>query len=153
MAKKTQEQNQIHFYRSTGEYGFLSNLFKRGLVYDGRYFDCAEKAYQYGKPKDREVAEWLINAPKPHLCALAAHALFIFDIVENWNDIKVGRMLNVLREKFRQHKDLREMLLATGDAVLIEDSKTDKFWGIGKKGNGQNMLGKLLQEVRAELRS
>ncbi|KKK98019.1 hypothetical protein LCGC14_2646970, partial [marine sediment metagenome] len=31
-------------------------------------------------------------------------------------------------------------------------SKTDPFWGIGKKGNGKNMLGKLLMKVRKEIR-
>jgi hypothetical protein len=40
----------------------------------------------------------------------------------------------------------------TGDAALIETSSIDAFWGIGKKGIGKNMLGKLLMEVRDELR-
>ena len=123
------------------------------MVFEGRYFDCSEKAYQYGKPKDKNVADWLTDAPKPHLCALAAHALFAFDIVENWNNIKVDRMREVLKEKFRQHTDLKEKLLATGDAILIEESKSDAFWGTGKKGNGKNMLGKLLIAVREEIRN
>lgn len=147
------DNNEIRFYRASGEHGYLSNLFKRGIVFDGRYFDCSEKAYQWGKPKDRNVAEWLKDAPKPHLCAMAAHALFAFDIVENWNNIKVDRMWDVLREKFRQHQDLREMLLATGEAILIEESKNDAFWGIGKRGNGKNMLGILLMSIREELQN
>jgi len=35
--------------------------------------------------------------------------------------------------------------------VLIEDSKMDGFWGIGAKGNGKNMLGRLLMEVREQI--
>ena len=30
---------------------------------------------------------------------------------------------------------------------------SDAFWGTGKNGNGKNMLGKLLMEVRQELLS
>lgn len=149
--KNLNNKNEIRFYRASGEYGYLSNLYKRGIVFEGRYFDCAEKAYQYGKPKDRNVADWMINAPKPHLVAVLAHALLAFDIREDWNEIKVGRMRDVLREKFQQAPDLREKLIATKDAVLIEESKSDAFWGLGKKGNGQNMLGILLMEVRIEL--
>jgi len=41
-------------------------------------------------------------------------------------------------------------LLHTRPAELIEDSP-DNFWGIGKDGNGENNLGKLLMAVRQEL--
>jgi ribA/ribD-fused uncharacterized protein len=143
---------EIRFYRSTGEYGFLSNLFKRPVNFEGRDFSCSEEAYQYGKPRDKAVAEWIVKAPKPHLCAAAAHSLFVFDVREDWNDTKVERMRQVLKAKFDQHRDLAEKLVATGDAALIEESNMDAFWGIGKKGNGKNMLGVLLMEIRKELK-
>ena len=143
---------EIRFYRASGEYGFLSNLFKRPVVFEGREFPCSESAYQFGKPRDEKVAEWLVSAPKPHLCAAAAHSLFVFDVKEDWNKNKVERMRGVLRAKFSQHRDLAEKLLATGDADLIEESNMDAFWGIGKKGNGRNMLGMLLMEIREELK-
>lgn len=142
---------EIRFYRASGEYGYLSNLYRRPIWYDKRKFNCSESAYQFGKPKDPVVAEWIIAAPKPHLCAAIAHALLSFDINPNWNEIKVDRMRDVLRAKFAQHPDLKEKLLNTGDAILIEDSATDAFWGVGKKGNGKNMLGVLLMEIRNEL--
>ncbi len=142
----------IKFYRSSGEYGFMSNLFKREIEFEGRRFRCSEDAYQFGKPKDREVAEWIISAPKPHLCASAAHGLLGFDIRPDWNDIKVDRMKAVLRAKFMQHDDLKEKLLATRDNILIEESSTDSFWGIGKNGKGKNMLGELLMMLRTELK-
>ena len=56
-----------------------------------------------------------------------------------------------LRAKFEQHPDLARNLVATGDARLVEESNMDAFWGIGKKGIGQNMLGVLLMEVRSSL--
>jgi len=143
---------EIRFYRAVGEYGWMSNLYKDSIMFEGMRFTCAEAAYQYGKPKDQEVAEWIVSAPKPHLMAIAAHGLFVFDVKPNWNEIKVQRMRGVLRAKIDQC-GLSFKLLKTGDAVLVEDSKTDAFWGIGKKGNGKNMLGVLLMELREELKS
>jgi len=60
-------------------------------------------------------------------------------------------MYNVLKAKF-QDEELKQKLLETGDAILREVSKTDSVWGIGKKGNGKNMLGQLLMKVRKELK-
>lgn len=81
-------------------------------------------------------------------------------------------MDQVLWHKFSQHSDLREELLATGDAELIEvynffhsltiaapvltarqDSKHDAFWGCGPDGAGRNELGKALVRLRTELRN
>lgn len=143
----------IMFYRSSGDYGYLSNLFRRKVKFENRVFRSSEDAYQFGKPLDGMTAEWLISAPKPHLCAMAAHGLLAFDITPHWQEMKVDRMRDVLRAKFGQHEDLKQNLIDTGDAVLIEDSKTDAFWGIGKKRNGKNMLGILLMQVREELKN
>ena len=145
-------KGEIRFYRSENAYGFLSNLYPRHIDFEGRTFTCSEAAYQFGKPRDRTVAEWLVNAPKPRFCALAAHALLPYDIRDNWNGVKIERMRNVLWAKFSQHLDLREQLLQTGNATLIEESRTDAFWGIGASGKGKNMLGALLMELREKLR-
>jgi predicted NAD-dependent protein-ADP-ribosyltransferase YbiA (DUF1768 family) len=57
----------------------------------------------------------------------------------------------MVRLKFSTHQELRERLLATGEAELIEGNTwNDTFWGVCK-GEGQNWLGKILMEVRKEL--
>lgn len=147
-----QQSNEIRFYRASGNYGFLSNLYRCTIDFEHKQFRSSEDAYQYGKPKDLAVAEWLISAPLPRLCAMAAHALLSYDIKPNWNTIKMDRMRRVLLAKFSNHSELTEKLLATGEAKLIEESKTDAFWGIGKRGTGKNMLGFILMEIRSELR-
>jgi len=43
------------------------------------------------------------------------------------------------------------MLLDTRPAYLIENSPSDKYWGCGRDGSGQNKLGVLLMQVRDEL--
>jgi ribA/ribD-fused uncharacterized protein len=150
MDKYTPKMDEIAFYRASGEFGFLSNLYKNPLEFEGRVFRCAEEAYQFGKAKDPEVAEWIISAPKPHLCAAAAHALFVFDIIPGWNDKKIVRMAYVIDKKF-EDPYLKQKLLDTGYRQLTELSKTDAFWGIGKKGTGQNYLGILLMATRNRL--
>ena len=145
-------EGPIKFYRSSRPYGFLSNLYKCSVEFEGRMFRSSEDAYQFGKPKDIATAEWLVSAPKPHLCAVAAHALLPWDIRPDWNGIKLERMRKVVMAKFEQNEDLREMLLATGKRWLMEDSPTDKFWGIGKKGDGCNFLGQILMETRKYFR-
>ena len=50
--------------------------------------------------------------------------------------------------KFHTHSDIRDLLFATGDETLVENSPSDYFWGCGALGNGLNMLGRILMEVR-----
>ena len=60
-------------------------------------------------------------------------------------------MDEVLYLKFRQHGDLRTLLLNTYPADLVYVESGDPFWGDGA-GNGRNELGKSLMRVRKRLR-
>ena len=95
-------------------------------------------------------------APSPALLAMAAHGLYYWDISPGWSTSKFKRMKAVLHAKFSQHEDLREALLHTGNARLIEsatvDNAVNRLWG-EVNGVGQNKLGKLLMEVREEIRA
>lgn len=70
--------------------------------------------------------------------------------MKNWNQVSIAKMHNILLETF-QDPELQERLLITNNKPLIATSKIDAFWGIGKKGKGKNMLGKLLMDVRSSL--
>lgn len=147
---------EIQFYRASEEpYGCLSNLYKRVVVFEGENFQTSEHAYQAGKARKSQVRDWILAAPSPALVAMAAHGLYWWDIRSDWSKIKFDRMRDVLRAKFSQHEDLRDLLLLTGDARLVEsatvDNPVNRTWG-EVKGVGKNMLGKLLMEVRDELR-
>jgi predicted NAD-dependent protein-ADP-ribosyltransferase YbiA (DUF1768 family) len=69
-------------------------------------------------------------------------------------------MRRILEDKFSgRNPGLRDALVATGDAELVEgNSWHDNFWGVCscsrcKNKEGQNYLGRLLEEVRASLAS
>ena len=70
----------------------------------------------------------------------------------DWEAVKDDVMRVAVRAKFTQHEELRELLLSTGDEALVEHTTNDAYWGDGGDGSGKNMLGKILMEVRAELR-
>ena len=147
---------EIRFYRSNEiPFGAFSNLYRRPVEFEGDTFPTAEHAYQAGKARKKEVKEWLMAAPSPALLAMAAHGLYYWDITPGWSTNKFNRMKSILLAKFQQHEDLRDLLLSTGEARLVEsatvDNTVNRLWG-EVNGVGQNMLGKLLMEVRTEIR-
>lgn len=71
----------------------------------------------------------------------------------DWESVKDQVMLEVVRAKFTQHEDLKAILLATGDAKLVEHTANDSYWGDGGDGSGKNRLGQILMQVREELRA
>lgn len=144
---------EIRFYRANEKpYGAFSNLFKRPIEFEGTMYPTSEHAYQAGKASKPAVREWILNAPTPALAAMAAHGLYVWDVVPDWAQIKFDRMRAVLRAKFDQHADLRELLISTGDARLVEagtvSNAVNRLWG-EVNGKGENMLGVMLMELRA----
>lgn len=149
--------DEIRFYRASEKpFGAFSNLYRREIEFEGEFYPTSEHAYQAGKARKTEVKKWLMEAPSPSLLAMAAHGLYYWDVAPGWSTNKFDRMRAVLRAKFTQHADLRELLLSTGEAQLIEtatvDNEVNRLWG-EVNGVGRNMLGVMLMELRAELRS
>ena len=71
---------------------------------------------------------------------------------KDWESVKDAVMREAVLAKFEQHEDLRAILLGTGDALLVEHTANDSYWGDGGDGSGLNRLGHILMQVRAELR-
>ena len=61
-------------------------------------------------------------------------------------------MEEVLYLKFKQHPEVRTLLMGTGAADLVYAETKDTFWGEGPSGTGNNELGKALVRVRDRLR-
>lgn len=61
-------------------------------------------------------------------------------------------MRRLVWRKFTDDPYLAELLLATGDEELVEGNVWgDTFWGVCE-GKGENWLGKILMDIRKELR-
>lgn len=71
--------------------------------------------------------------------------------VAAWDKRAYDDMLEALKAKFSQHADLRQILLDTGDAHLVEH-RPDQVWGDGMDGSGRNLQGKALEETRELVR-
>lgn len=143
---------RVCFYEQ--DFYVLSNFSSFTLQWKGLRFDTSEAAYHWEKfaDCDPEVQDMILEAPSAHQAfkiAESQRALRRHD----WDEVKVGVMRDLLRAKAAQHEYVRRKLLDTGDRELVENSWRDDFWGWGPNQDGQNMLGKLWMEVRAELRA
>lgn len=143
--------SEIKFYIRENQYGFLSNFWKQQMEINGTIYKTNEHYYQSMKANTEALRKWIQSAPTAYLAMVAGRNLKRSQIVPNWRQIKNEIMLTGLRAKFEK-ENMRIMLLWTGDATLIEDSPTDMYWG-GSLPASQNMLGKLLMQVRKEIKT
>ena len=142
----------IHFYGTSDPYGFLSNFLKAPMVLDGSTWPTVEHYYQAQKFADPAKQAAIRAAPTPGVAkqlAWAPDAGFRAD----WDAVRDEVMLTAIRAKFTQHPDLRAQLLATGDTWLAEHTTKDHYWADGGDGSGQNQFGRLLMQVRSELKA
>jgi ribA/ribD-fused uncharacterized protein len=70
----------------------------------------------------------------------------------DWRDVRLDIMRRADFAKFSQHPQLAALLISTGEAEIVEDTSLDDFWGIGPDGAGANWAGRILMEVREQLR-
>jgi len=70
----------------------------------------------------------------------------------DWADTKLDVMRRIQFRKYSQNQFVRDVLLGTGDAVLIEHAPWDNYWGDGGDGSGENWMGRILMDLRTELR-
>lgn len=147
-----------------GEYEFLSNFYvvdpPLHICYNGidsigkgeLTANTSEVLYQAGKSKN----------PSTYI-GLTAYASKKQGRKENmtsqetkdWNGYKkLMLMKRILHLKFdSNHPELQEKLLQTGDEEIIEGNYWhDVYWGVCE-GVGENHLGKLLMEIREELKN
>ena len=73
-------------------------------------------------------------------------------IRRDWKAARLDVMRKAIWPKFTQHAALEDLLLSTGDSALVERTGWNDFWGDGGDGDGQNWLGRILQETRTRLR-
>lgn len=140
-----------------GEYRFLSNFWYADIELYSRRFDFPfyaptnEHAYQASKANNIIDFLDMLTYETPKGVKLAGRNIILR---EDWETIKIDVMYRINLAKYIQHKDLRKLLLETGNQYLIEGNYwKDIFWGIDlRSGIGENHLGKILMQIRRELR-
>ena len=133
-----------------GKYYFLSNFFPAEVTYNGLTYQNNEAAFQAQKTYSKEERiEFTTLEPKD-----AKRRGRRVRLRRDWEQVKDRIMEEIVRAKFSQNEELKEQLLATGDAQLVEGNRwNDCYWGIDiRSGVGENHLGKILMKVRSELR-
>lgn len=122
------------------------------IIVEGEEYANSEAYYQcmksFGQP-DHEQAKAAIRHASP---MDTYHSGRQFSLRPDWDLVKVDVMRKAIYAKFTQDSDLKELLLSTHNHPLVQ-IKGDSFWGSGYDGRGQNILGKLLEDLRAQLRS
>ncbi len=131
----------------SGVFDFLCNFHPCHIEWDGSVYTSLEHAFQAAKTLDPEQKAAIRACATPGEAKKAGRKA---RLRPDWESIKVEVMRGLLRKKFADPV-LKQKLLATGQAELIEGNWWgDRFWGVCE-GEGRDMLGKLLMQVREEL--
>jgi len=132
-----------------GQYSCFSNFYPRQVKYKDKIYKTKEHAYQCQKATNQEDFDSIFNSSTPFQAKQRGKQI---QIKKYWNQFKVSIMKQIVLEFFKQHGDLKDILLSTNTFLLIEGNHwNDTFWGVCN-GVGENHLGKILMEVREILR-
>ena len=166
----TPVQNQgasvVCFYHEYEENGCFSNWYPSSFEYAGRHYNCVEQYMMYQKVlmfHQYDLAEKILASNNPSEIKRLGRTRFPEFNSDVWDRTSYAIVKRGVRAKFEQNKDILQVLLNTQDNILAECSLMDKKCGIGvaidnpdcnepSKWNGKNYLGRILMEVRDELR-
>ncbi|MBI1249130.1 DUF1768 domain-containing protein [bacterium] len=144
----------------------LSQWYQSAFTVDGVLYPTAEHWMMAGKARlfqDEESLAQILDCLHPYdVKALGRQVKNFNDAVWKQNARRLVTEGNLA--KFSQNEQLKEFLLETENAVLVEASPHDRLWGIGLRANdervqdpaawqGQNLLGFALMDVREQLRA
>lgn len=142
----------------------LSQWFEASFTINGIVYQTAEHWMMAAKARlfeDEEALSQILRSSDPKTAKALGRKVKNFEgAVWDENARRLVTEGNIA--KFSQNSHLREFLLETGDAVLVEASPYDRIWGIGLKADderaknpatwqGQNLLGFALMDVRIEV--
>ena len=134
--------------RFIDEFQFLSNFYTSTIKVNGKTYMSVEHAHQAHKTLEPGMHETVRTAKTAALAKRLGQAV---PVRPDWESVKVDLMREFVRKKF-ESPFLAALLLATNDAELINvNFWNDTHFGICR-GKGSNLLGKILMEVRDELR-
>ena len=139
-----------------GEYFFLSNFYPTKIKYNGIQYLNNEAAFQAQKCTTMED-RIKFSCLNPSDAKRLGRRIILRN---DWESVKISIMREIVFEKFKQNPECLKELLDTGNMELIEDTTGwhDNIWGECtceecKNKEHKNYLGKILMEVREELKN
>ncbi|HTI71469.1 MAG TPA: NADAR family protein [Candidatus Limnocylindria bacterium] len=143
---------KILFYRTTEDYGAFSNFSPHPFTLKGVIWPTSEHYFQAQKFADLQHQEEIRKVASPMVAARMGRSRKR-PLRSDWDVVKEDVMREALAAKFAQNLAIRSLLLATGDAELVEHTANDRYWADGGDGTGRNRLGQLLMELRSQMQS
>jgi ribA/ribD-fused uncharacterized protein len=119
------------------------------LEYKGVLYTTLEHAYHCQRYTDEAILDEIKNARSAYL-AWDVSQKYKSQQRQDWDKQKVEVMKELFRAKLAQHADVKNALLASGDALIIKH-QTDPFWGDALDGTGRNEMGEIWMQLREEL--
>lgn len=141
----------IMFYSTKDAYCEFSNFTSLPFVLDGVEWPTSEHYFQAQKFDDDAYREKIRTTKSPMIAARLGRSRQV-PIRPDWESVNIDSMRKAVEAKINAHEELRELLLSTGNEELIEAAARDSFWGCGADGSGQNWLGRILMELREQLK-
>jgi N-glycosidase YbiA len=141
----------VNFYSVGDKFGEFSNFSSFPITLGGSRWPTSEHYFQAQKFDDPAYREKIRNANSPMLAARLGRDRKQ-KLRRDWESAKDSIMRAAVLAKFTQHTELRDLLLSTGNAKIVEHTENDDYWGDGGDGRGKNMLGRILMQVREQLR-
>jgi ribA/ribD-fused uncharacterized protein len=127
-----------------GQYRFLSNFYPSEITINEITYPTVEHYFQAMKTENIEIRKEIAKATTPGIAKRMGRKLLLR---KDWENIKIGTMLQGLLAKFKD-PNLNKRLLATFPETLIKrNTRGDKYWGVCD-GEGLNLLGSLLMLTR-----
>lgn len=140
----------IQFYSVAEDYGEFSNFALYPIRLKGKTWSTSEHYFQAQKFKGTPYETKIRKARNPNQAAILGRTRKV-RLRPDWEKVKDSVMLDAVRAKFTQHKELKELLLSTNELRIVEHTANDSYWGDGGNGKGKNKLGQILMAVRKEL--
>ena len=137
------DENQILGF--FGPYRFLSNFYQCPVYFEGLLYPSSENAFMAAKTLDVDQRRQFQNIEPKEAKALGRK----IDLRPDWEEVKVDIMMAVCFDKFYRNIAIRQNLIDTENRQLEETNHwDDKIWGTNEFGEGQNLLGKILMNLR-----
>ncbi len=149
----------VIFRVTSGEFGGLSNMAPNyPLRVNTLRIGTAEALYQACRyPNHPDIQAEIIDQPSPMTAKMKSKKYHSISRPD-WNKRRVSIMRWCLRVKLAENwSRFSSLLLKTSDKPIVEESKKDSFWGAMPNDDGtlvgMNVLGRLLMELRQEIRT